>query len=69
MVSNTYVDVILCLDKIFDLSDKKFHFHFFMIFSLKGIFKALFTIHMRSLGDVFEHIRSLGNVCIPQMKI
>ena len=41
-VSNAYLDVISCLDQIFDSSKKKFHFHFFMLFSLRNTLKSFF---------------------------
>ena len=60
MVSNTYLDVISSLDQIFDLSKKKFHFHLFMLFSLRNTLKCFLNSLFSTLSNFFRRFSELS---------
>ena len=60
MVSNAYLDVISCLDQIFDSSKKKFHFHFFMLFSLRNTLKRFLNSLFLKICNFFRRLAEIS---------
>ena len=60
MVSNAYLDVISCLDHILDLSKKKFHFHFFMLFSLRNTLKRFLNSLFLKIFNFFRRLAEIN---------